>query len=369
MKIEEFKNYFYSGPEFINLNNAGMANIPDVNRKTAIEWLDRFYREGARCNVEGWRKTDEVRTKLAKFLGADEEEVGCFQTTAAALSQAAFGIKLNSGDEILTWDQEYPSNYYPWLKAAERSSAKLIQIESENWQTPVQKILNRVTAKTKVIAISWVQYQTGAVSDLKIISDAVKEKEVWLVADVIQGVGVRPFNFRESGFDIVCGGSHKWLCSQFGAGYMVIKKNKMHELQPMQYGAMSFGTPDTPKNPQNPLRSTAFRFEPGSKAMVEWIALGASLDLFSQIGVPTLFKEVSRLSLLLAEGLRNQTHLVWHEAPFVTFAPANKNNLELCVQKLEAAKISFARRGPGIRLSVHAYNRDEEILRALEALS
>ncbi|MFN7729134.1 MAG: aminotransferase class V-fold PLP-dependent enzyme [Bdellovibrio sp.] len=103
------------------------------------------------------RFAQDASCQLARFIGADTSEVAFFQTTAAALSQAAMGIPLASGDEILTWDQEYPSNFYPWRMPAEKSGAKLIQVESENWLTPAQKILDRVTAKTKVIAVSWSQ--------------------------------------------------------------------------------------------------------------------------------------------------------------------------------------------------------------------
>ena len=147
--IEEFKKHFYSDSEFIHLNNSGQSLIPDVNRAAVLEWIERFYREGAFCSVEGWAQTEITRKKLAAFIGADLQEVSFFQTTASALSQVASGIPLQPSDEILTWDQEYPTNFYPWRKAVEKSGAKLIQIESDNWRTPAEKILNRVTDRTR----------------------------------------------------------------------------------------------------------------------------------------------------------------------------------------------------------------------------
>lgn len=369
MKIDQFKSHFYAGREFINFNNSGQALIPDSNRDKAFEWLERFYREGAFCALEAWGETEKTREKLADFIGADSDEVSFFQTTASALSQIALSLPLASGDEILTWDQEYPSNFYPWRMAAEKSGATLIQIESVNWQTPARKILERVTKKTKVIAISWVQYQTGSVTDLKELSRALKGSGIWLVADVIQGVGVRPLNFHDTGFDAICGGSHKWLCSSYGAAFMAIKKSRLEELAPREVGAMTYGTPDTEKNFTIQPKTDARRFEPGSKPVIEVIAMGASLDLFTQYGIEEIFKEASRLGERLQMGLSGKKFKIISAGPITNFYPAEISEIDKIIKKLNNAQVSFARRGPGIRLSVHAYNHDSEIDRILNLLN
>lgn len=377
MKIEEFKSHFVSGCDSdcasgtrgIHLNNSGQAPVPDVFRDLAKHWIDRSYEEGALCSMEGWTQIDQTRKKLAKFLGATPEETALFVTTASAISQAAFGIPLKNGDEILTWDQEYPSNFYPWRVACERSGAKLIQISSKLDTTPAQSLLDRVTDKTKVIAVSWVQYQAGAVTDLKAISTALKGRDIWLVADVIQGVGVRPFDFHDSGFDIACGGSHKFLCSSFGGAYMLIKKDRMNSLSPVEVGAMTYGTPDTEKSFTNQPKSDATRFEPGSKAVIEIIGMGATLDIFAAFGVQNIFQEASRLASKLAEGLRTMGFEVLHpDGPILNFTTKDARHLERIAATLTANRISFAKRGPGIRLSTHAFNTDEQIMHTLAVI-
>lgn len=366
MNIRQFKSHFYSGSEFIHLNNSGQALIPDLYRDLAYLWMQRLYTEGAHVAMEGWAQTEVTRKKLAHFIGADVSEVSFFTTTSSAISQAALSLPLEEGDEILTWDQEYPSNFYPWRIAAEKSNAKLIQIESINFETPVKKILDRVTSRTKAIAISWVQYQTGSVTDLKSLSEKLKESGIWLVADIIQGVGVRPFHFHESGFDIVCGGSHKFLCSGYGVGFMALKKARMKELDPLEYGAMTFGTPDTEKSFSSRPKMDGTRYEPGTKSMIEIIAMGASLDLLTKFGIESIFKEASRLSNRLSTGLKEiGFNVLATEGQILNFHLKNPKDLDVAAQKLASAKVSFAKRGPGIRLSTHAYNRDEDVDRVL----
>jgi selenocysteine lyase/cysteine desulfurase len=312
-----------------------------------------------------------TRKNLAGFIGAEADEVSFFQTTASALSQAALSIPLKEGDEILTWDQEYPSNFYPWRIAAERTKAKLIQVPSLDHATPVAKLLERVTNKTKVIAVSWVQFLTGSVTDLKALSDALKGRDIWLVADLIQGVGVRPFHFHESGFDIVCSGSHKWLCSGFGAAFMAVKKQRIEQLEPLEYGAMTYGMPETPKSFTNKMKTTGHRFEPGSKSMVEIIAMSETLKLFSSTGMENIFSEASRLADALRAGLRglNLEILTPSEGPILNVTSGREDlNLKMA-HALKENKISYALRGPGIRLSLHAFNLDVEVEKTLGALS
>ena len=368
MTLQKFQSHFFKSTDYTHFNNSGQCLIPDVNRDKAIEWLDRLSTEAAFCSLEGWLQTEVTRKKLAAFLGAAPEETSFFQTTASALSQVAFGISLKVDDEILLWDQEYPSNFYPWRQAAEKNSARLVQVESDNWNTPVENILNRVNAKTRVIAVSWVQFQTGAVTNLKLLSEKLRGSGIWLVADVIQGVGVRPFNFHDSGFDVVCGGSHKWLCSGFGAAYMAIKKERMAELAPMAVGAMTYGTPDTPKSMSNLPKADASRYEPGTKSMVEIIAMGATLDLFSEIGMSEIYNEACRISELLQSGLRDLKYNTLGSGPILNFSPKNPNDLEVIMKKLKAGKVSYARRGPGLRLSAHAYNTEGDVQRVLSLL-
>lgn len=370
MNLQEFKSQFYSGSEYIHLNNSGQSLVPAGFRDSAKHWLDRFYTEGGHCSMEGWTQTEVTRKKLAEFLGADPSETAFFQTTASGLSQAAFGIPLGKGDEILTWDQEYPSNFYPWRMAAERSGAQVVIVPSQVSSTPAQALLDRVTKKTKVIAISWVQYQAGAETNLKFISDQLKGTGIWLVADTIQGVGVRPFNFHDSGFDIICGGGHKFLCSAYGTSYMVIKKDRQSALNPLEYGAMTFGTPDTEKSFSNQPRQNSARYEPGSKSMIEIIAMQATLDLFMSFGVKNIYAEATRLADKLTVGLKDlKMNLHSNGGNIVNFSASKPEQFATIEQALTQAKISFAKRGPGIRISPHGFNSDRDIEKVLELVA
>lgn len=370
--LQHFKRAFSRGGGFVHLNNAGLSPSSSAAMQTVDLWNRRFYREGMHCNDAYMAAAESARGELAQLVGCQACEISFFQSTAGAISQVAFGMNLESEDEVLLWDQEYPSNLYPWKVACDRSGARLTLVPSEaGFGAPLDKLLSAVSPRTRVIALSWVQYQTGEVSDLKVLADFARARGIWTVVDVIQGLGARPFDFSELGLDFACGGSHKWLCSPVGVGFLVSRLEHVPKLAPLTIGASTYGTCDDPSDLSCLPKLDALRFESGSKQVLEITALGASADLIRVSGVAQIQAETERLGRLLSEGLHSagyHTHATANSsAAFVNFSHPKRSLAEIS-QRLVQSQVSFARRGPGLRLSPHAFNEDSDIQTTLEAL-
>jgi selenocysteine lyase/cysteine desulfurase len=111
--------------------------------------------------------------------------------------------------------------------------------------------------------------------------------------------------------------------------------------------------------------------------MIEVVAMGESLDLLMKTGMENILNESCRLAERLGRGLESLDFKVISDGPIVNFAPNETSKsasssiefiMEPIIEKLKNSKVSFARRGPGIRLSLHAYNRDSEVDRVLSLL-
>lgn len=363
--LENYKKSFTHNPARIHLNNAGLAPISRPARDKILYWGNRFYEEGFYTDHDYMADVLHARTSLAKLIGCEHNEIAFFQSTASAISQLCFHFPLSPGDEVLTWDQEYASNLYPWQEACKRAGAKYILVESEkDLTTPVEKIIEKITDKTKVIALSWVQFLTGAKTDIKALSKITKEKNIFLFVDIMQGLGLHPFNMKEWGVDAVAGGSHKWLTSPVGVGFLALDLKHMGKIKPHNVGAYTFGTCDDPTDLFCEPKRDALKFEAGSKQVLEITALGASVDLILATGVHIIEKEVLRLSKKLCDGFRQKGFEVYYNnSSIVNFLPKPDS-----AQKLRNIPCNFAIRGPGIRLSPHAFNSEEEIGRVLAIL-
>lgn len=321
---------------------------------------------GIGSRLEEYRASREA---VADLVGAKPADVSMMQTCAAAISQVALGLKLHKGDEILRFDQEYPSNAYPWHEAARRSDARVRIIESEtDYRLSTEKLAEAISEQTRVVAVSWVQYSTGSVADLKLLSARCKDVGALLVVDAIQGLGVIPFDMNVLGVDVVCGGTHKWLCGPLGHGFLVMRESLRIQIEPLLHGAITYGTPDDHVTPGKAARTDASRFEPGTPLLLGALGGAAAIRHLLKTGVQEIHDEALRLADRLIETVESLGGECLSEikgrgesprSPIVTFRPPGDVN-KLCA-RFEASHVAFAQRGGGIRLSPHAFNTDTEI--------
>ncbi len=371
MMIGDFKKLFFQSDSRMHFNNAGLAPITISAAEKIKYWGQRFYEEGFYTDHDYMNEVAHSRKLLSHIIGCDHEEVAFFQSTAAAVSQLAFQYPLAKNDEVIMWSQEYASHLYPWQEACKRSGAHLVLIDSpENLSTPADLLINAITPQTKVIAISWVQFQTGARTDLEKLSKVTKEKNIFLFVDIIQGLGLHPFNMKEWGVDAVAGGSHKWLFSPVGVGYLALDMKHMDKIKPHNVGAYTFGTCDDPTDLVCLPKKNALKFESGSKQVLEITALGASLEMILKVGVKTIEAETLSLATSLRSGLVKKGYSVHspfdlenHQSSMVNFIPKKDS-----ADRLRALPCNFAIRGPGIRLAPAAFNTQTQIERLLSVL-
>ncbi len=351
-----------AGVDKLHLNNAGVSPMLPRARDAGVRVLERML-DGtlsigaALVDYEGARET------FARLVGAVPGDVSFFQTCASAISQAAFGLPLSAGDEVLISDEEYPSNAYPWYRAAERAGARVRA-------APVAKLVESVGPKTRVVAVSWVQYSTGATVDLRSLGDAVHARGRgggggWLVVDAIQGLGVIPFDLTASGADVVCGGTQKWCLGPVGHGFMACAPGRAEELRPLMHGAMTYGGPDDVPDPNKPPRTDPRRFEPGTPLLVGAAAGAASIELLLDIGVARVYAEALAVADLVAAGARERGVDVVAPAgpvrsPITTLKPA-KGDPKAIVEAMRARGCSVSPRGGGVRVSPHAHNGKQHI--------
>jgi cysteine desulfurase / selenocysteine lyase len=373
-----FIDAFETKAGLIHLNNAGLSPISRPAEEIVQHWVKRYREEGMFCNDAYLEAVDAARVSMLKFLDADPGSLAFLQSTAAAVSQIAFQMDLKPGDEVVMWDQEYGSHLYPWQEACRRSGATLVLVPSDTeFATPIGKLLAACGPKTKVIAVSWVQFQTGAVSDIEELAAYAQRHGIWSVVDAFQAIGITPFSFRKSGLDAIVGGSHKWMCSAVGVGYLCIKPERARQLRPHTVGAYTFGTCEDPTDLSCEPKTDALRFEAGSKQVLEILSLGAAADLIRDSGIESMQKEALSLAQMLADGLRGLGYAVTasnglrQKTPIITFTPtehAPYQSIEDLISAFTRAKISYARRGPGLRLAPHAHNKATDIRTALRLL-
>lgn len=373
MNLKKFQTLFSQNPAYVHLNNAGLAPISLPAKERIRYWADRFYEEGFFTDADYMKDIAFSRQQVAELIGCQSQDVSFFTSTAGGINQFAFTCGLKKDDEVLMWDQEYASHLYPWKAACDAAEAKLVLCESpDTFATPTELFLSKITSRTRAVAFSWVQFQTGAMMDTEAVIRHCKSKNILVFVDAMQGLGILDCKLWQWGADAVVGGSHKWLVSPVGVGFLAIRSPLLYK--PYQIGAYTYGTCDDPSSFECEPKRDASRFEPGSKQVLEITALGASIHEILKTGVPEIRSECLRLAKELSENLtelgftRVQSNGPAITHPICNFILPKELQIDEVTKKLSEHSINFAKRGPGLRFSPYVFNNTSHFKRLTAAL-
>ena len=228
-------------PNFINLNNGGVAPAP----KTVADAMKRYYdicNEGPSYYM--WRIIDQgrepLRKNLAQLAGCDPEELALHRNASEALETVIFGIELKPGDEVVLTKQDYPNMIGAWRQREKREGIKLVwinlELPSEDEDYMVSQYTNAFTAKTKVVQVTHMINWIGQKMPVKKIADAAKKKNIEVLVDGAHTFAHFEFLIPDLNCDYFGTSLHKWLGAPIGTGFLYIKKDKIKKVWPL-FGA------------------------------------------------------------------------------------------------------------------------------------
>jgi len=166
----------------------------------------------------------KLRKTFAELIDvSDYQNIAIIPSVSYGIATVANNVKLNPGDEIIIADAQFPSNVYAWQKIAEKNNAKIkvigppdtFQNRGKVWN---QSILDAITTKTALVAISPAHWADGTIFDLKEIRAKTKIYKALLIIDAAQSLGAFPFSVKDIAPDAVITVGYKWLLGPYGLG-------------------------------------------------------------------------------------------------------------------------------------------------------
>jgi cysteine desulfurase / selenocysteine lyase len=286
----------------IYLNHCAVSPVTDGVQQAVLEALelrrdsriDRFERQ--------LQVIAETRAMLADITGSgNPDRVAFVQNTTNALNTVAQGFPWQSGDEVLVADCEFSSNVYAWKNLKRRGVNTRFVPVPDGRVTP-ERIRNTITSKTRMVAVSSVQYVSGFRADIAAIGHICRERNLFLVVDGIQAAGALPQYASDWGADAYCGGAHKWLMGPQGIGYLCLS-DRLHELlEPVMPGWLSVPDPWDLYNFNQPTEETARRFEGGTYNTAGIFGLHAALTMLLDVGPARCETHILELAGRLTDG-------------------------------------------------------------------
>ena len=363
---------FPQDDELIYLNHAAVSPWPLRTSKAVQRFAEENLLTGAE-NYKRWSGTElRLKDSLATLVNAPSaEDIALLKNTSEAISVVAEGLRWNEADNVVTSNEEFPSNRIPW-EAQKKHGVEVREVPLG--MDAEDSLMAACDDKTRVLSISSVQYGSGYRVNLEKLGRFCRDRDILFCVDAIQSIGAHKLDVQSCFIDFTMADAHKWMLGPEGIALFYCRKEVRELLDVHQYGWHMVEHAGDYDRREWELAAGARRFECGSPNMLGIYALSASINLLNEVGIETIENEIAaridylhrKLAQLPGVDIMSRS-TVSLPSGIITFKPRNTNIKQLH-QDLMKNRVICANRFGGVRFSPHFYTPYEKLDRAIEVL-
>lgn len=354
------------------MNHAAVAPLSRRAADAARRYLAHA-EENAYLRGGFFKQVDRVRATVAQLINAQADEIAFIKNTSEGISFVANGLSWKNGDNVVITNAEFAANVYPW-QALRTRGVQVRMVLEEDGRIPLERVLEAIDSRTRVVSMSSVQYASGFRSDLATLGEYCQSKGVFLCVDAIQSLGAFPIDVHAMNIDFLAADGHKWLCAPEGAGLFYVRKELQGHLHPSTIGWLSMKDPFAFGKYQFEFQDSARRYESGSHNLPGVYALGGAVELVLEVGVENIARRLLALTDRLVAGVREKGYRVVSsrrptESSGIVAFISDLHDHDHVQRHLEMEhRIVIAVRCGRLRASPYFYNTEKEVDQLIEAL-
>jgi cysteine desulfurase/selenocysteine lyase len=371
---ENIRKLFPAAENYTYLNSAASAPLPTVAVEAVLSQL-RDVSENGTLNFNDWIATkNRARLLAAEMLCVRAEQIAFLRNTSDGFASVANGLRWEKGDNIVSFEQEFPANFYAWRMARDRFGVELRLCPERGGRIDLDEFIALIDENTRLVSISAVQFASGFRADLERIGEAARKTDALFAVDIIQAFGASGFDLPALGVDVAAGASHKWLCAPEGGGILYLSDRARPRVEPTLVGWISVETPWHFDDREQPFKSNALAWESGTGGSALFYGLEQSLKLLNETGLEKIENYLSELTDYLCELLAGKNYEIissrakGEKSQIVCIKSQNGLNCSEIAKRLEAAKIIVSPRGDRLRIAPHFFNNRADIENLVENL-
>ncbi|BBK35266.1 cysteine desulfurase [Allostella sp. ATCC 35155] len=363
---------FAAASRFAYLDLARKALLPDRVATATAEWLADVDQTGGRLAFS-MAEIEAARGDVARVWGAPADRLAFVKNTSEGINIVALGLDWQPGDNLVISTEEHENNTFPWRPLVERGVELRIAQAGPDGSVSVDAYRALVDGRTRVVAVAWVTYGIGQRADLAAFADLCRAKDILLVVDAVQGLGILADPIAGLGADVVAAGGHKAQFSLAGAGIFHVSDRALDRLRPPYAAKFSFATLDR-ADPAPARAPDAHRYEYGNPNFLGiWVQRRSAL-MIEEWGRQHVEARIRALTDRLFEGARRlglavATPADWPRRAGIVSFDIGGRDADAVEAQLAADGIRAAAKDGRIRAAPHVYNDADDVDRFLDRLA
>ncbi|MFC2092178.1 aminotransferase class V-fold PLP-dependent enzyme [Elusimicrobiota bacterium] len=314
---------------------------------------------------------ENARSKIARFINADEKEIIFVRNATEAINLVSFCLENCSG--ILNTIMEHHSNFISWKRHKNIRTAYI----NADGTLDMDDFRNKLKEDITLAAVTHISNGLGVINPVSDIIELVHKNNSMILIDASQSIPHREIDVKELDCDFLVFSGHKML-GPSGIGVLYGKEEHLDKMPPFLHGGDMISAVH---HDHYEIADLPHKFEAGTPFIEGVIGLGAAADYLSDIGMENIcqheekllksaFEEISKITDITVHGpsdLRMRSSAISFslkglEAHGLAKMLSNRYNIMLrsgfhCAQPLhEALEIDQS-----VRASFYIYNTQEEI--------
>jgi cysteine desulfurase/selenocysteine lyase len=326
---------------------------------------------------------ESTRERFAQLMHAAPDEIAYAKNISDGLNMIATGFDWKRGDNVILCPElEHPNNVYPWLNM-QRYGLEVRTVAARDGHIPVEDIIARIDAATRVVTVSTVTFAPGFRTDVRTLGRACRERDVMLLVDAAQSAGTTHTDVERDAIDALAVSTQKGLLGLYGMGFLYCRRAWAERLKPAYLARFGVDLGDAHEATLGDLSfkyaPAARRFDLGNYNYAACAAVNASMRQLQAWGTDSIDRHVTGLAHALARGFIELGFAVSGGAPgphlanIVTVGELSADHYATgderynrLYEHLNANRVKLSIRRGTLRFSLHVYNNMEDVERVLD---